>query len=109
MELASIRVIMEWAAKEAYHTGEANKASAKWQKRKEYLQAYMAKNAHNYTTEKQRRDKVANDWDLTDAMDAWNWHRREANRLGSLIRTQEALRSIQNMEASRAKEGYGAF
>lgn len=76
----------------------AGAASLKWEKRKQWLNDYMAANAANYASEKSRRDKTMGDWVLQDAMDTWNWHRREANRLAQLIQTELAYRAEQRRQ-----------
>lgn len=83
-----------YAAEFEMRTQRAEKASRKWEERKAFLHEYMKANAHNYQTEKQRRDKYTNDWVLNDAMDTWNWNRREANRIAQLILAEKALREM---------------
>jgi hypothetical protein len=73
----------------------ADMASAKWEKRKNYLDRYCRVNRY---TEEQRRQKIAIDWDLNDAMAVWDWNRREANRLAQLILAEKALREMLNAE-----------
>lgn len=74
-------------------TRKADVASQQWEERRDYLTDYCAINGY---TEEQRRSKFKIDWKLNDAMDAWNWHRREANRIAQLILAEKALREMPN-------------
>ena len=84
--------LREWYEQMLTQTAKADTASQKWQHRRAWLAEYMKVNAGNYATEKVRRDKLSTDFELQDAMDAWNWYRREANRLGLLIQAEYAMR-----------------
>lgn len=72
-------------------TRKARDASLKWEARRYRLIKYCQ--ANNYT-EEQKRYKFSVDWALNDAMDSWNWNRREANRIAQLILAEKALRDM---------------
>lgn len=75
-----------------HHNTVAHNASLRWQQRKAWLKEYLKVNAFNYQSEGAKRRKVQEDWDLEDAMNEWNWHRREAGRLSQIVLVELALR-----------------
>lgn len=80
--------VSEYAARQAENDHRATEASNRWLKRKAWLEAYIKANEFLYQSEKAKRDKVANDWELSDAMDAWKWHGAEAQRCHNAIQTK---------------------
>lgn len=79
--------ITEYAARARENDQKATEASNRWLARKAYLVAFMARNEHLYQTETAQRQKLAGDYALNDAMDAWSWHMREAARCHAAIDT----------------------
>lgn len=93
--------LAEWERRMDRSIVEANKWGAKWLERQAELKQYIQDNIHNYKTEKQRRDKMAGDWDLNDYMDKWNWHRRESNRFSARITAEYQLRAMRGEISAR--------
>lgn len=79
--------VKEYGDRQDENDVKATEASNRWLRRKAYLTAYLERNAHAYS-ELQRRQKVSDDWELRDAMDAWSWHTREAARCHAAIETK---------------------
>lgn len=79
--------VTEYADRQRENDAKATEASNRWLARKAWLVAFMEQNAHLYQTETARRDKLANDYALNDAMDAWSWHMREAARCHDAVET----------------------
>lgn len=79
--------VTEYAARQRENDEKATDASNRWLRRKAWLTAYMERNAHLYQTETARRNKMKDDYELNDAMDAWSWHTREAARCHDAIET----------------------
>jgi len=79
-----------------YRSLQAERASEKWEKRKAQLERYCDRNKY---TEEQKRNKFRIDWDLNDAMDSWNWNRREANRIAQFILAEKAFRDMIGRDA----------
>lgn len=79
--------VKEYGDRQAENDVAATEASNRWLRRKAFLVAYLRQNAHAYS-EIQARQKVADDWELNDAMDAWSWHAREAARCHAAIETK---------------------
>lgn len=89
-----------------HHNTMAHNASERWLRRKAWLKAYIKHNAHSYQTEKSKRDKYADDWELEDQMSDWNWHRREAMRLEMMVQTEAAFRSLLSRNEVRIDPGH---
>lgn len=79
--------VTEYADRQAENDAKATEASNRWLRRKAYLASYLERNAHVYS-ELQARQKMSEDWALSDAMDAWGWHAREAARCHAAIETK---------------------
>lgn len=88
--------VHEYAKRQRESDAKATEASNKWEARKAWLIAYMERNSHLYKTDTAKRNKVSNDYELNDAMDAWSWHAREAARCHDAIET--ALRMAELSE-----------
>lgn len=86
--------LKELAQRMQSHAFEADFHAAKYKERREYLDNYMRANAANYGTAAQRRDKLGSDWALTDADNAYRWHRDEQNRLSNLIQAHVAMLTV---------------
>lgn len=75
-----------------HHNNVAHNASLEWQRRKKWLKEYIKQNIVNYQSDGAKRRKVSEDWQLEDAMAEWNWHRREAGRLTTMLMLELTLR-----------------
>lgn len=76
--------ITEYSERQRENDAKATEASNRWLRRKTFLVAYCAKN--NYS-EHAARQKYRDDYELSDAMDAWSWHMREAARCHAAVDT----------------------
>lgn len=92
MDLMTDAQITKLVLRIRHHNNIAQNASLAWQARKQYLKAYIKKNIGVYQSDAARREKVKGDWELQDHMDEWNWHRREAARLTTMLMMEMALR-----------------
>lgn len=75
----------------------ATVASNAWMRRKDYLSRYCEANRY---TEEQTRQKMTIDWALNDALDRWNWHRREANRCAMAIQTEVTIERFKGVQVA---------
>lgn len=75
-------------------TAKAEYASMAWEARKTWLEEYIKANIANYQGVDARRKKIKGDEKLSDAMDKYNWHRREAGRLLGMVQMEATLRQL---------------
>lgn len=96
--------LAEYYERQRENDEKATEASNRWLSRKAYLVAYMARNPHLYGSEAAQRDKMANDWSLNDAMDAWSWHTREAARCHAAIESTIRMAQLRDAYPMRRRQ-----
>lgn len=97
--IVSIHTLQEWADKAQDAHIEANRLSKEYMSKKPgiilKLQDMVGRQGG---ADFALRKAIKENWTLNDLQDAYNWHRREENRLNTAIAAQVALRQLMKQE-----------
>lgn len=63
-----------------YHSNQAVKASQEWERRKPGIVAFLKR---RFTADFTLRQATRENWTLSDLMDKWSWHERQAKLMSS--------------------------
>lgn len=88
-------VIQTWHYRMQEAMVEANNASQRWEKRKRWMLRDFEEHPVDGFVQRQR---MSEDWELNDAMDAWNFWEREAKRFSAALLAEKAFRELKDAQ-----------